>query len=278
MKQIKSLLAFLFLIPIINACTTGTTTTLQDPPDGFYAYHTDLAMTGEAFNKYKDLVVVLGKGQRMEFSRENAYRPRWVTPSGTHLVDELFSDKDKDEYLDYTYVRLIKSGPEKIVVHWRYIPDIEKINQANDALDPLNPHGFLGAVHEVFMIHPDGTVNREVKNAKGTRAEDWNNPAITTRQEIKLTENGIEHGEVIWGETGPFLPREAVAGNPVKSLSDINDLLLSWSFDEGLEPHADLVTDPVFRIEAGFCYLILYQLNSDHQSALAHVANMGKLF
>lgn len=222
--------------------------TIIDPPAGFYAFHTDLAQEGEPFNKYKDLVVVLDKGKHLVFSRETGYQPKWVTPEGETMIEELTPDRDPDPNFEYTYVRLIEQGPDKIVVHWRYIPDIERLDAANEALDPLNIHGFQGAVHEFFTIYPDFTVERELKMAEGVRYEDWNNPAIITRQEIKLAGTGIEHGEVKWGETGPFYPRQAVEGAKVSK--PVTDPVLSWTFDEGMEPHEDLVKEKVSGISS----------------------------
>jgi len=265
MKKKGKWIFLLFFIPIFIQCDPPKPAKLNtDPPEGFYAFHTDLQQDGNAFNKYKDLVVVLDKGMHLVFSRETGYQPKWITPSSETMIEDLAPDRDPDPNFDYTYVRLIESGPEKIVVHWRYIPDIARLEAANEALDPLNIHGFQGAVHEVldplnihgfqgavhevFTVFPDYKVKRELKMAEGVRFEDWNNPAIVTRQEIKLTDSGIEHGEVNWGETGPFYPRPAAEGNGIKVPE--SKPALCWTFDEGMEPHEDNVTESVNGISS----------------------------
>jgi len=246
MKSFNSLLLVL-LIATLFSCQK--TITPVDPPAGFYAYHTDLLQSGEQFNKYKDLVVVLGQGQRLEFSRETAYRPRWVTPQGVSIMDELFPEKDPDPNFDYTYVRLVEANQENIIVHWRYIPGIKKLDAINSALDPTDIYGFQAAVHETFTVYPDRTVIREVKKAEGVRFEDWNNPALSTRQEIKLGDSGIEHGEVQWGESGPFYPRPAVEGNKIINTTGSPEPMLAWTFDDGMELHEDRVREDVTASE-----------------------------
>ena len=244
MKRLPLLLMVITGMFLFHSCNPAILTQ-QEPPAGFYAYHTDLDQGDESFNRHKDLVVVLGEGKRLEFSRETGYRPRWLTPQGTYMVGEFYPEKDQDPNLDYTYIRLLESSNEEIIVHWRYIPDIGRINAINEALDPVNQYGLQAAVHEIFFISRDGTVHREMWNANGTRRQDWLNPATVTKQELRLQDKGIEHGEIEWGEKGPILPRPGVAGNPVKVAADLDDLLGSWTFDEGMQSHEDLVFEQV---------------------------------
>jgi hypothetical protein len=251
MKTMKWVPFYCLLTLVLASCVTDSKSDspISGPPAGFYAYHTDLARENSESGKYKDLVVVVGEGQRLEFARATQYLPVWVTATERYPVNELFKEKDEDPNLDYTYVRLLKSTPEEIVVHRRYILDIEKIDSINKALDPTHIAGLQAAVHEVFRISPDGSVIREIKNAEGTRYEDWNNPAILTRQVLKLTNNGIEHGQVEWGEKGPIYPRPAVEGSPVKNLSNKDVLVAAWTFDEGLQPHEDHVAEQISQTE-----------------------------
>ena len=244
MKNAAVILITLVLIPFMKACISSDPL-LPDPPAGFYAFHTDLKHDGKAHDKYKDLVVVLDKGKWLEFSRNSAYRPLWHTASGTYPVDEFYPDRDLDTHLEYTYVRLIESTPEKIIVHWSYIPDIERINAINESLDPVDIYGFRAAVHELFTIYPDGKLKREMRNASGTRLVDWLDPETVTRQEILLTDKGIEHGEIEWGKKGPGLTSKGIEGNPVIPTGHMDALLGSWTFDEGMEEHKDRVTEHV---------------------------------
>ena len=57
----------------------------------FYAYHTKLVHSStDYFGKYADLIVVLGNGNRLEFTRRTQYLPKWVTSKGSFMVDDFF--------------------------------------------------------------------------------------------------------------------------------------------------------------------------------------------
>ena len=221
------------------------------PPDaGFGAYHTRLGRpAGGDIGKYEDLVVTLGPTNRLEFVRANGYLPLWRTAAGVHRVANLVAGPPTDTNDFYDYVRLMENGPERIVVHWRHFRDIELIGKANAALDPLDPRGITGVIHELFTIYPDGRVEREVREAANTRYQDWIDPRLATRQSLKLTAAGIEHGAVKTGQQPPFLPRAAVAGNPVKLPCGLPVPLHYWNFDEGLLPHGDRVKESVSGAE-----------------------------
>ena len=58
----------------------------------FYAYHTKVVHTStDYFGQYADLIVVMGAGRQLEFTRRTQYLPRWVTPRGTFAVDDFFA-------------------------------------------------------------------------------------------------------------------------------------------------------------------------------------------
>ena len=199
----------------------------------FYAYHTKVIHSStDYFGKYADLIVVLGEGRQLEFTRRTQYLPRWVTPQGSFLVDDFFPGRDPDYEFNYNYVRLMEASEERIVVHWRYIPNIETINKANAALDPTFMEGFTSAVHEMFTIHPSGLVEREVRDARGSSYESWVNPEYGDKQKLQLNEDGIVHGSVTWGNKSIALPIP-VAKNPIISSMPLPDPVLWWTFDEG---------------------------------------------
>jgi hypothetical protein len=136
-------------------------------------------------------------------------------------------------------ILIIENGPERIVIHWRYIPDIELLERSNEELNVTLIEGFTSAVHELFTIYPDGRIERLVKNANGTTFRDWNNPGFGQKQEIQLKDDGIIHGSVDWGE----LHEESIkkieksliidrAGLPVPSVS--------LTFDEGGGDYPDM--------------------------------------
>jgi hypothetical protein len=212
----------------------------------FEAYYTRLDQSlGGYVGKYSDLVVVLGQTNRLEFARANGYLPQWRTAGGIHSVENLFPDRDADPNCYYNYVRLLENGPDRIIVHWRHFKDIETIIKANGNLDVLNPQGITGVIHELFTIYPDGKVEREVREAAHTRYQDWVDPRLATRQSLKLTSNGIEHGPVKPGQKPPFLPRPAVKGNLVKESKGLPAPVHHWNFDDGMKPHDDRVKESV---------------------------------
>ncbi len=210
----------------------------------FEAYYTRLDSESEGeIGKYADLVVSLGRTKRLEFCRANGYLPQWRTAGGVHQVESLFGREDGDPNRFYSHVRLLEDGPDRIVVHWRHFKDITPVAKANGELDSLNPRGITGVVHETFTIHPDGAVEREVRDAADTRYEDWIDPRLITRQSLGLTASGIEHGPVKPGQKPPFLPRPPCAGSPVKPRGGPAAPAHHWDFDEGMKPHGDKVRE-----------------------------------
>ncbi len=224
-----------------------TTSILSAGPD-FYAYYTKVRHSATDYlSKYADIIVVLRDGRQLEFTRQTGYLPRWRTADGTHLVDDLFPGRDQDYEFYYTYVRLIENGPDRIVVHWHYYKDIKTLDRANNELNSLTSHGFLGVVHELFAIYPDGRVEREVLEAAETRSNDWGLPELKTTQTLFLRKDGIEHGPVSWGRPAPVYPRPAVKGSPVIDVDGPADPIRKWTFDEGMEAHRDRVIEEVTR-------------------------------
>ncbi len=236
-------------ISVVESTLSGTPNMVGRSAMGdvhFAAYHTRLNPSPVGhIGKYEDLVVTIGGTNRLEFTRANGYHPQWRTQGGIHRLAGSLSDSSPDPDCNYSYVRLIENGPEKIVVHWRHFRDIDTLAKANTALDPINPHGITGAVHELFTIFPDGRMEREIRDAANTRYQDWIDPRLATRQSLKLTDTGIEQGAVVPGMKPPLHPRVAIQGNPIKVIPGFPAPLHHWSFDEGMKPHEDEVKDSV---------------------------------
>jgi hypothetical protein len=213
----------LSLIPVLFLIITNQLISQNN----FYAYHTKVS-------KYADLIVVIGGGRQLEFTRRTQYLPKWVTPEGSFMVDDFYPGRDMDYNLEYNYVRLIEESPEKIIVHWRYMPDLDEIKRANANLDPTSIKGFTSVVHELFTIHPDGRVKRLVKDARGSTFETWIKDKYADQQTLKLTDSGIEYGSVFWGDKrGELLVTKS--GNPIITTTNLVKPILSWTFDEGSE-------------------------------------------
>lgn len=201
--------------------------------ENFYAYHTKaMHSSTDYFGKYADLIVVLGEKRQLEFTRKTQYLPKWITENGSFLIDDFNPQRDLDHNMQYTYVRLLEERPEKIVVHWRYMPDIDLIDQANADLNPAFIEGFTAVVHEIFTIYPDGRIERMIKNALGSKFENWSDADYGDRQTIKLTATGIDHGSVIWGDKSEKRAAR-VPQNPIKSIKNLEKPMFSWTFDEG---------------------------------------------
>lgn len=222
----------------------------------FYAYYTKVDHSPTDYvGRYPDIIVVLGPGKQLEFTRQTGFLPRWRTPQTVATIDDFFPSRELDYTFDYNYVRLIRSTPKEIVVHWRYVPNPGVLTEANHQLKPLVVQGITGVVHEMFTIHPDGTVHREIREAKGTKYRNWIHPDARTRQTITLTAEGIQHGPVTWANQGPH-KRPAVRGNPEKEVEGLPEPRQAWLFDEGLDEHDDpeeyddLVVESIEDIDA----------------------------
>ena len=233
----------LFVLLLISTSLTAES--------NFYAYYTKIQHSATDYmGKYADIIVVLDEGKQLEFTRQTGYLPRWRTSNSVTLVDDLFPGRDHDYEFFYSYVRLMKNDPDEIVVHWRYFTDIQTLKLADREKNPLEPHGFLGVVHEMFTISPDGRVVREVLEAKDTQADDWQNPHMKTTQVLTLTDNGIDHGPVNWGRPAPIGLLPAVQGNPIKAVEGLPEPIRQWTFDEGLEPlEENMIIDEIAETE-----------------------------
>ncbi len=133
--------------------------------------------TGEVrWGKYADLVVNVAAGRRLVFARSSGYLPYYKTPNGKFPLKPL-AECRPDPMCLCSYVRVVESQPERIVVHWRHVPDPASVVMTE-------------VVHEYFAITPDGKVRREVRVGT-TRLDDFNDPANVTVQQLRLTDDGV---------------------------------------------------------------------------------------
>ena len=224
----KALLHKLLLLVQLGLFTGGLMAN-----DYFYAYYTKVRHSSTDYvSKYADLIVVVGKGKQLEFTRRTQYLPKWVTPEGEYMVDDFFPDRDPDFRFYYNYVRLLESSSEKIVVHWRYIPNLKAIDEANARLDPTFKGGFTGVVHETFTIFPSGRVEREIKDAHESNYYSWVDEDFADRQKLELTNIGVIHHEVEWGDKSS-LSSPTSEKSLFKSRKGMEKPVLLWQFDEG---------------------------------------------
>jgi hypothetical protein len=174
--------------------------------------------------KYADIVVNVGKAGQFIFSRQSSYLPYWKTKKGKWFVDELL-ERQKDVACLYSYVRIIENTPDKILIHWRYMPDLAKVKPAD-------------VVHESFAISPDGTVSRKVKKATG-----WIDEWKVTKQKLGLGAGGIR--EVM-------LEPEHLVKDSVKPVQGVrakdvtaNKPVVWFRFDEGVDGDSFYTKDAV---------------------------------
>jgi hypothetical protein len=176
-----------------------------------------------------DIVVNLGDCGQFIFSREKSYLPHWKTAQGKWFVDEVL-EREIDEMCLYSYVRIIEQDDEKVVVHWRYMPEL---GHAGD---------FTGVAHEVFTIASDGTVIREIRKATA-RVDEWK----VVNETLKLKDDGIEN---VSGRSTSVTdkPIAAVKGSAVKE-DVVGSPAAWWKFDEGMEANKDTTQESINGVD-----------------------------
>ncbi|MHC4207309.1 MAG: hypothetical protein ACYSTT_21855, partial [Planctomycetota bacterium] len=168
--------------------------------------------------KYADIVVNVAEGRQFIFSREFSYLPYWKTEKGRWFVKQLVP-RQNDVACVYSYVRIIENSPDFVLIHWRYIPNLD------------NPSGLTGAVHEYFKVHRNGKVIRRIKSATD-KLIDYRDPANAVLQTLMLKSDGIEQLDFAAAKLSKQ-KQEAVSGTLVKP-SKVGSPAAWWRFDEGL--------------------------------------------
>ncbi|HIJ72147.1 MAG TPA: hypothetical protein HPP87_12430 [Planctomycetes bacterium] len=210
------LAAILFLTMTLNGLAVG---------GKFGAYYTRLAFSDKHTGKFADVVVRLdGLGGQIIFPRQSSYLPLWKNNNGAWYFDQLVPRKGDgdgirpDALNKYSYVRVIENKSQRVIVHFRYMPDFDNVAPE-------------GVVHEHFTILPSGKITRTIR--KGTkRFDDFIDPKNVTIQTIQLEANGIKQLSLI--EAKPqHADGEPVIGNPAKKVCAKRPIAW-WKFDEGL--------------------------------------------
>ena len=241
------------------------TVTSQARDDGFYAYHTKLDYTqppaaealaripvnaattfagskadpadvkprppkaGEIrWGKFADLVVHLADDRRVVFSRATGYLPYYQTTAGKFPFKPL-AECIEDPLCLGSYVQVLEDRPDRIVVHWRHLPDPASVVMTEE-------------IHEYFTITPDGKVHREVRI--GTeKLDDFTNPANAIVQELTLSAGGPTEVSLARGRPlAPPVPGHA--GAPVRPPATASPA--AWvRVADGLAPGRVLTTEAV---------------------------------
>jgi len=232
------------MVLVLSSCVAAQ-------PGDFYAYHTRLDYDDHNnTGQYADLIVNVGNKGRFVFCREFGYLPYWQPSETKYFVDRILPvtgdgpPERPDKINKCSYVRLIESSTDRIVVHWRYAPDLNSPHFTDFQRTYSGDIGsyFADYAEEYFTITPDGRITREAK--KGcVRLDDWSDPLNVTTQHLELTASGI----VVRNITAARLqnrPGDAVAGAPVVK-GGVESPALWMRFDDGLSAQEDFTRESV---------------------------------
>jgi hypothetical protein len=125
---------------------------------------------GPITGRYADVVVNVSDLGQLVFCRVSGYLPCWRTDEGDWYVQDIV-DRHLDIGCLYSYARIIENTPDRVLVHWRYMPNVMKVGPAD-------------VVHEYFDIYPDGTIIRTVREA-AENLTDYNDPRNRTVETVK---------------------------------------------------------------------------------------------
>ena len=189
---------------------------LGAPAAEFGAFYTKVD-SGEDFEKFTrtgdeaDIVVqgVARDSGRLVFSRATSYLPVWETGKTRHPFQELTPRSGDgpatrpDKVNTYSVARIIESTPQRVVIHWRYLPKFTPGNpnptKTNLPYYPRTPEPGTEIdlvasdkfVDEYFTVTPDGRVERTFRAATPKR-EDWTDPQNLATSTLQLNSNGIQ--------------------------------------------------------------------------------------
>ena len=229
-RSLVGLVMITLLSLALSSCTNQDSVQEGD----FGAYYTRI-ITGadwEMFDRtgdYSDILIDFGTGEgKFVFWRGASYLPYWENASGEKFfVDEIIPRQgDGDEMMPdkvntYSHVSLIESSEEKVIVHWRYLPEFSG----------ANPHMGVMAnqfVDEYFTVTSGGLVTRFIKT--GTeKIDQWNDPGNRISHEFRLSQGGIVDEVIEQASINP--QKEIVTGNG-KIKKTIVDPIVWFHFDE----------------------------------------------
>jgi hypothetical protein len=186
------------------------------------------------WGKYADLVVNLSGQRKLVFSRATGYLPYLQTPKGRFPLKPLVECKP-DPMCLCSYVRLIDANAQRIVVHWRHVPDPASVVMTE-------------VVHEIFTVTPDCRLYRTVR--VGTKRPDsfskFSLPTILAWQNLALSDDGLNELALMkpkpWDKQAP-----AATGSPIRTPAGGSPTAW-WKFDDGIEPIWDEAAEAVSTI------------------------------
>jgi hypothetical protein len=236
MKKLIFILLGIFIIPNIGKAQNDRVANAD-----FYAYYTCYGQSDDITGPYADIAVKIGDIGEVVFNRESSYLPFYKTNDEKYYFDEIIkrngdgTDKKPDADNKYSYVRIIKNTTGEIIIHWRYMPNIQNV-------------GFSGVVHEYFYIYPDGRVKREIKEGKDNLV-DYNDPLNKTVQELQLNQSGIKEISL---KKATLTKADVPSGkvNPIKQYSATQPAFW-FKFDEGVKSRKYNMKDLTYDAVSG---------------------------
>jgi len=193
-------------------------------------------------DEYADVSVRFGDGpEELVFWRGSSYLPYWTAGEKKVPFDEIIPRTGDgpagrpDKVNRYSRVRIIQSTPERVVVHWRYMPNMP------ENVGPTHLPDQTRMVDEYFVVSPDRSVVRAIL-AGQPRYEDWREAAPGHIFRYRLTGGGIEETSVTKSDKALMLDVMGFAGEKPRTvepalLRPLPDSLpravVRFSFDEG---------------------------------------------
>lgn len=230
----------LYVFSLVLAVSLLTFCTHQASKNSkFGAYYTNVGTKDSITGKYADIVVNIDDDKEFIFCRESGYLPYLKIGGQRWHVAEIFkrstvdSQAGLDEFNKYSYVRIIENSAGKIIVNWRYIPDLRDIN-------------FRSVVNEYFTLTPDGKVSRMIRSGN-MNLDIYNKPESRIIQEMRFTGNGIRELSLKEADT-VFIPHKAIKGSPLNAEPTVKPVAW-WKFDEGLKQSDDNTYESVDNIK-----------------------------
>jgi hypothetical protein len=224
MTKLRIALLLVLAVHLFSSCLNDARESRQ-----FGAYYTNVGAKDSITGRYADLVVKVADDMQLIFCRDSGYLPYLTIGDEKWYVDAFFekrsneSSTEIDEFNKYSYVRIIENSAEKIIIHWRYIPDMRNI-------------GFRSVVHEYFIITPDRRVSRIIR-AGDMDLNVYQDPKSRIVQEMQLTDGGIKELSLKEAVV-TSVPNKAIKGSPVKDQQLVKPVAW-WKFDEGLNESDD---------------------------------------
>ncbi|MCH7227026.1 LamG domain-containing protein [Haloferula sp. A504] len=218
----------------------------------FAAYYTRKHYEGEKWHEisrtgeYTDVVVRLGESPReVVFGRVSSYHPE-VLVDGE--VVAAFPERTErrgdgpgrrpDKVNRYARARLIETNDNRVVIHYRYMPQMPAAEQ----MRRLNPPDQTGFIDEYFVFYPDGSGVRALRPGS-PRMEAWYDADRLQVFRFQISAEGAVEEELAFADDRRMMldvlgfriaPHRASAPAPLLERSrTIPQPMLEWNFDEG---------------------------------------------